>query len=52
MLAVNLIPYFIKTNKNSTFCVFVNKIIKLYNYHACGAASQNNNLRITLLWQR
>jgi len=29
MLAVNLISYFIKTNKNITICVFVNKIIKL-----------------------
>lgn len=52
MLAVNLFPYFIKTNKNSTICVFVNKKIKLNIHHACGAALQNNNLRVTLLRQR
>jgi len=52
MLAVNFIPYFIKTNKNRTIFVFINKIIKLYIHHACGAASQNNNLRVTLLRQR
>ena len=51
MLAVNLFPYFIKTNKNSIICVFINKVIKLYIHYACGAASQNNNLRVTLLRQ-
>ena len=51
MLAVNLNFYFIKTNKNSAIYVFVNKRIKLYIHHACGAASKNNNLRVTLLRQ-
>ena len=52
MLAVNLISYFIKINKNKAICVFVNKKMKLYIHHARGAALLKNNLRVTLLRQR